>query len=108
MSDMIGIDLVFIPEFKKQLQIGGKVFLDKAFTMVEQKDTRAEHLAGLWAAKEAVVKASGMKVGRWSEISISRQTSGGLSTKVNDQDYDVSISHHGDYAVAVAIRSSDE
>ena len=101
---MIGVDLVHIPEFQKQLNTGGSAFLRKAFSENEIRKGDAEHLAGVWAAKEAVVKAGGLHIEHWTDVQIMYDTSGRPSATVNDEDYDISIAHHGDYAVAVAMR----
>jgi phosphopantetheine--protein transferase-like protein len=101
---MIGVDLVFIPEFQKQLQVGGSTFLQKAFNESELHKEGAEHLAGVWAAKEAVVKAGDLTIDRWTDIHVTYNHSGRPSATVGDERFEISIAHHGDYAVAVAIK----
>ena len=56
-----------------------------------------QHEAGMWAAKEAVFKATG----QWAEIYHvnSRPCSDGV---------ELSITHDGDYAVAVAVKREME
>jgi phosphopantetheine--protein transferase-like protein len=104
---MVGIDLVHIPEFQKQLELGGTTFMHKAFSSTELKDQRPDHLAGLWAAKEAVVKAGALAPGSWIAIHISHDPTGRPHARVGSQDYDISIAHHGEYAVAVAQKVND-
>jgi phosphopantetheine--protein transferase-like protein len=99
---MLGIDLVHIPEFQKQLELGGDRFKHKAFSSAELKDQRIDHLAGLWAAKEAILKAGELSPGDWLDIQISYDSKGKPSGKVKTQEYEISIAHHGEYAVAVA------
>lgn len=101
---MVGVDLVHISEFQKQLITGGATFLQKAFNESELGKEDADHLAGVWAAKEAVVKAGGLKIAHWTDIHITYDTSGRPSATVGDEQYDISIAHHGDYAVAVAMK----
>jgi phosphopantetheine--protein transferase-like protein len=101
---MIGIDLVFIPEFEKQLETGGRGFMEKAFLTSEMKNRKTEHLAGLWAAKEAVAKASTQKAEKWTDIVISRNAEGKPKATFLSEIFEISIAHHGDYAVAVAHR----
>jgi phosphopantetheine--protein transferase-like protein len=101
---MVGIDLVFIPEFQKQLDTGGHAFLQKAFRLSEMKNHQTEHLAGLWAAKEAVIKASEVTPKKWTDIHIGHDENGKPSAAVGVQKFALSIAHHGDYAVAVAQR----
>jgi len=105
---MLGIDLVHIPEFQKQLASGGDTFLHKAFSTTELQNQRPEHLAGLWAAKEAVMKAGGLKPGKWQDIQISHKQNGAPIAQVGLDVYEISIAHHGEYAVAVAQRLKDE
>ena len=65
---MIGADLVNTAEFERQIQHGDKTFLQKTFTASELRDQRVHHLAGLWAAKEAVIKAAGAVPQKMTEI----------------------------------------
>ena len=44
---MIGIDLVFVPEFQRRVENGGDHFLRKAFSRSELGDRSIQHLAGL-------------------------------------------------------------
>ena len=58
-----GIDVVELTRFRQALQRGGAAFLARIFTTREQAYARARrrttmlHLAGRFAAKEAVIKA---------------------------------------------------
>lgn len=99
---MIGIDLVQIQELKKQIELGGETFLRKAFNAGEVRRDDYGHIAGLWAAKEAVMKAGGLKAGTWLEIELSHDQDGLPTARAGTDVYEISISHHGDYAVAVA------
>jgi phosphopantetheine--protein transferase-like protein len=99
---MIGVDLVYIPEFQTQLDIGGPTFLDKAFSPSEITNHEISHLAGLWAAKEAVYKAAKTSPKKLSEIVISHDKTGKPRASVGNQEFEISIAHHGDYAIAVA------
>jgi phosphopantetheine--protein transferase-like protein len=101
---MIGIDLVYIPEFKQQLEIGGNLLINKAFDQSEIKNQTIEHLAGIWAAKEAVIKASEVAPKKMADILISYDTLNKPYAKLGSHKYAISISHHGDYAIAVVYR----
>ena len=104
---MIGVDLVYIPEFERQLDLGGQPFLDRAFNTDELTDRDITHLAGLWAAKEAVFKASAQPAGQSSTaVAISVDDSGRPSAVLDGECYEISISHHHDYVIAVALRSN--
>jgi holo-[acyl-carrier protein] synthase len=111
---LIGCDLVFLPRFKKVLErtptIKKRLFLPR-----EEKNATLETLAGIFAAKEAIVKALGkfLKLKRFNfqRLEIIRDEKEGPKIKIhlNDKktrkilDFDLSISHDGDYALAVAI-----
>jgi phosphopantetheine--protein transferase-like protein len=99
---MIGIDLVSIQEFTHQLEVGGDTFLKRAFHPEEYQDLSPEHLAGLWAAKEAIMKATDLEPGQWLHISISHTTKGRPIATVQGRPVEISIAHHGDYAIAMA------
>jgi len=63
-------------------------------------------LAGLFAAKESVVKALGLVPGNWQQIEIIKETNGKPAIKLlpfSDQNIlscDLTITHDGDYAFA--------
>lgn len=104
----IGIDLVHVPRVLQLLEsptAAGRVFLPQ-----ELVNGDPLHMAGVLAAKEAVFKALNLAP-RWHEVVISSSPSGKpraeLSPSISDASIatviDVSISHEGDYAVAVAL-----
>ncbi len=101
---MAGIDLVQISELKRRL---AKADLEKLFSSVELAQNKSlESLAGVFAAKEAFFKALGKKED-WGDVWIEKNKSGQpllhstlLSVK---QKVSVSISHAGDYAIAIVI-----
>lgn len=101
-----GIDLVFMPDFRERIERGGEGFLRKIFSASELKNMEVSHLAGGFAAKEAVMKALGIKAGGWHEIEVSYDENGKprvrtLGKKIKN--CDLSISHAGDYAIAVFV-----
>lgn len=105
--DMLGIDLVYLPEFKIKMK---NFPLEKVFTPFEISQNKSlESLAGVFAAKEAFFKALGKKedwLSVWIEKTPSASSGQGkpqlYSTLIkNNQKAEVSISHAGDYAVAI-------
>jgi phosphopantetheine--protein transferase-like protein len=100
---MIGIDLVSIVEFQRQLDLGGESFLRRAFTDSELENRQVSHVAGLWAAKEAVVKAANASMTKLADVVIFHDASGRPHGTLDNHHFELSISHHGDYAVAVAL-----
>ena len=102
-----GIDLVFIPDFEKRAQRGGEGFLKRIFLEGELGNREMDHLAGVFAAKEAVLKALGLPVGSWRKIEVVYEKNGKPKVKVSGQGIqggDLSISHAGGYAVAVFVK----
>ena len=110
---MIGIDLIKIDRMKKLIEKYDNKFLEKFLTPQEIlliKNYRTA--AGFWAAKEAASKALGCGIGAdcsFHDITITKTAKGAplleLSTKVKEQfnieTSALSITHDGDYAIAV-------
>lgn len=100
-----GCDIVEIAKFKRSI----KRSLDTIFSSHELAGTpNMETLAGIFAAKEAVIKALEMKAGDWQKIEIVKNKSGRPEAKLLEADnkilsHDISISHDGGYAMAVAV-----
>ena len=102
---MLGVDIVNIPEFSKQITSGGETFLNKTFLPNELEDRNPEHLAGIFAAKEAVMKTLNLPAGSWQQIEIINSPRPRASVG-GGQKVEISISHHVDYAVAIALELS--
>jgi len=118
----IGIDAVKIERFRDAIETHGEAFLDKIFTQKEKdyagtKNGYFMHMAGKFAAKEAVKKAlpNGAEIGlTWSDIEILNSADGkpyvvlhGHAGKLKE-DFDikqvlVSISHTKDLAMSNAM-----
>lgn len=103
----VGCDIVNIKRFERSVENGGGKFLDRIFSSYElARSSKAETLAGIFAAKEAVIKALGINAGKWQEIEIRHQKNGkptlNLKGFVKEKEYihDLSIAHDGDYAMA--------
>ncbi len=115
----IGVDIVEIDRFKGLTERWGEHFLKKIFTQREidyclSKKNPHQHLAGRFAAKEAVSKAistgwSG--VFRWKDVEILNENDGKpvvvlhnqLKEKFNSCLLHVSISHSLNYAVSFVL-----
>ena len=102
-SPSIGIDLVYIPEFQQRLeQSGGIAAIFTSFELSQNQ--KLENLAGIFAAKEAFMKALGKKID-WRDVWIEKSESGKpilISSALSlNQTASVSISHDGEYAIAV-------
>lgn len=111
---MIGVDLCKISRVEGLLERHPE-FLTRVFTeeerlYIEKKGRRPETVAGLYAAKEALAKASGlgMAKGGFYGFQIFHRTNGAPFGLVRDRFFALSISHDGDWAVAVAEGDSME
>ena len=118
-----GIDIVETARIRGMVQEHGQHFLDRCFTPLEQAycdrspKRRFEHLAGRFAAKEAVLKAlgTGWRGGiAWTDVEIRTDSAGKphvvlsghclrLGTNAGITGWLVSISHIETHATASAI-----
>jgi len=123
-----GIDIVETARIRRSVQEHGERFLDRVFTPLEQKYCSRnrkryyEHLAGRFAAKEAVLKVlgTGWRGGiAWTDIEILPEPSGQprvrlsgeclrIATEMGIVRWHVSISHIETHATASAIGLREE
>lgn len=101
---MIGIDLVYLPEFDTKMK---NFPLERIFLQTELSENKSkESLAGIFAAKEAFFKAIGKKED-WLSVWIEKNKDGKPEIKTllldKNQKIEVSISHAGDYAIAIVM-----
>lgn len=104
-----GCDIVYIKKFERSTERGGPQFLEKIFSSSELTGTASvESMAGMFAAKEAVIKALELKAGDWHKIEIVKNKSGrpeirlrGINREIASRD--ISISHDKEYAIAFAV-----
>ncbi len=116
---MIGIDLIKLDRIKHSIERFGDKFLqrflcDEEILLVKNHKTAA----GFWAAKEASSKALGTGIGKecgFHDITLTKTDNGAPKVTLSQQlidtyhitDTSISITHDGDYAIAVvAIESS--
>lgn len=106
----VGTDIISISRFGEKFDDNRWKFERDIFFEDEVlEDSSPEHLAGIFAAKEAAIKAFGLEPGSWKLIKIKKLASGkpvlGLDNKLKAsiKNCDVSISHSEDYAIAVVI-----
>jgi holo-[acyl-carrier protein] synthase len=116
----IGTDIIEIKRVEKAIFRSPK-FIERLFTEQEleyykKKDMKAQHIAGGFSAKEAVLKAlgTGLRGFKWKDIEILRGTVGkpivrfGGNVKQFIEDngigiIHVTISHSKDFATATAV-----
>lgn len=101
---MLGIDIVYLPEFEKKIK---NLSLEKVFLDIELSQNKtAESLAGIFAGKEAFFKAIGKKED-WLSVWIEKTREGKPEIKSllikSNQGAEVSISHAGEYAIAAVV-----
>ncbi len=98
-----GIDIVHIPRIEKLIE--NKSAINKIFSKKELKIITPEHLAGLFALKEAFFKALKTKP-QWLLIEITNKANGApkinISRELNINPINIaySISHENEYAIA--------
>lgn len=110
MEIKVGSDILQLKKFKRSFQRYPQKFKRDIFCESELKNPEISHLAGIFSAKEAVIKALDLKAGTWKQIEIGNLKSGKPFLKLhpelkqkNIKTCDLSISHHGDYIIAVAV-----
>jgi holo-[acyl-carrier protein] synthase len=115
---MIGIDLVKISRISTMMERFGAKALKRFLSDAEILHVKnASTAAGFWAAKEACSKALGTGIGAecsFYDISISKNAKGAPRLTLSDQiirqfnitDSSLSITHDGDYAIAVVALES--
>lgn len=103
----VGIDMARTSRLEQLAQ--NRAFLERVFHLSELYDTRPEHLAGIFAAKEAFFKALGLTP-RWLWVEVAKQPSGkpflrtGVELPLDAlSTFDLSITHEGDYAIAIVV-----
>ncbi len=107
MNVRTGCDIVHIKKFKRSVECGA--LLEKVFTQHELDHANsAESRAGIFAAKEATIKALNLSTTDWKQIEITKNVNGRPEmniTAMHDElfSHDLSISHDGDYAIATTI-----
>ncbi len=116
----IGTDIIEIKRIKKAIvrnpKLLSRLFTEQELDYYKKRNMNAQHIAGGFSAKEAVLKALGTGLGpfRWKDIEILRLNAGKPMVKLNSKakqyvsengigDIHITISHSKDYATATAI-----
>ena len=105
MNIACGVDLVYLPRFKKSLKRGGENFLRRIYHEQELIKNDTAHLAGIFAAKEAVIKALKLPIDSWHDIKVIKNSKGAPSIELTTYNlqlttYSLSISHDANYVIA--------
>jgi len=104
----LGIDLVEVDRIRKAME--NRSFVYRILTDAGREIcTTPSRVAGRWAAKGAIYKATGLSP-KWHEIEITNDPFGAPSVRILTNQWDgnrlrlnVSISHEKNHAVAVAV-----
>ena len=109
----MGVDITEVRRLQRAVEKWGDSFLNRVFTRQELANAHKrgrffQHLAGRFAAKEAVFKALGNKTLGWQDIVVLNKEDGSpfcriLKDKGKGLKINLSISHVKTYAVASAI-----
>ena len=122
MTIKIGTDICLIPRVSQAYERFGERFLQRVLTPGERAYVAshpgllAKRLAGRFAVKEAAAKAlgTGWRGVGWREIEIVKERSGAPTLKLHGRaarlaekhgltNWEVSLSHDGDYATAFVL-----
>jgi holo-[acyl-carrier protein] synthase len=108
-----GVDITEVRRLRQAVDKWGEAFLNRVFTLEELENAKTrgslfQHLAGRFAAKEAVFKALGDARLTWKDVQILNDKQGKpccviLNGHKRKMDVHVSISHVKNYAVASAV-----
>jgi len=105
----IGIDIVDLGKFKDSLLSGGDTMKKNIFTKRETSSVKEiSKLAGIFAAKEAFIKAFSNKKFKMNEIEIGNDKRGKPILKepasvLRNSKVELSIAHDGNYVIAVCV-----
>ncbi len=108
-----GVDITEVRRLRRAVERWGDSFLTRVFTPRELEHARShssfyQHLAGRFAAKEAVFKALGDRTVSWQNLQITNDPDGRpscalLNRRARGVKVLLSISHVKTYAVASAV-----
>lgn len=108
-----GVDITEVRRLRQAVEKWQDSFLEKVFTQEELENAKKrgsiyQHLAGRFAAKEAIFKAMGDRTLSWQDVVVLNKEDGSpyckiLNGKGKGLNIHISISHVKTYAVACAI-----
>jgi len=119
---LIGVDIVYIPRFRRAImgtyaeRLLNRIYSEAELLQCSEKNevSRLQSLAGRFAIKEAVIKASKgeLTISDLKAIEVRQASSGYLEVFISRKDlscifYEVSMSHDGDYAVGIAMKAKN-
>ena len=103
-SPSIGVDIARIARFKDQLALAKKVLSTKEMEVYLTHPQPTTYLAGRFAGKEAFIKAYRQSpLPDLSTIEVLHREDGSPFIQFQENTYQVSISHDGEYVIAMVI-----
>jgi holo-[acyl-carrier protein] synthase len=97
-----GVDIVFIPRLKPTPALIDRVLSSEEQKLYHSRKDDLHFLAGRFAAKEAIFKVLPTSSVSMSDIVIMPNADGKPLVHFPPYQLEVSISHDGDYAIAIA------
>ena len=103
----IGTDIVEVERFKNKPELWNRFLSPKESEYLDKFRAKEEHIAGFWAAKEALVKALNRKDFNFSSVTIAHDENGKPffefdGIEIKGKLY-LSISHERKFAAAVVV-----
>ena len=110
MKVRVGTDLVDLDRFRRKIHDHAQI-LPKIFTRSELQNKNLIHLAGVFAAKEAVLKALDLPPGSWLKLEVAYRQNGkpflkfekSINQKIKSCDLSITNERHYAQATFVAI-----
>ena len=103
----VGTDIVEIERLKDKPELWNRFLSEKEHAYIGKFRVKEEHIAGFWAAKEALVKAINRKDFKFSSVTVAHDEEGkpffefdGINVEGN---LHLSISHERKFATAVVV-----
>ncbi len=101
----VGIDIVYINRLEDKPALAKRLLSIEEFALYQNAVHKAQFLAGRLAAREAFVKANKGKIDfhDFHNIRVLYDENHAPYLEYQGQRYKVSISHDGDYAIAILV-----
>ena len=100
----VGIDIVFIPRIKDESLFAHGILSTNELKIYEKRNDKKVCLAGRFAAKEAFFKARKTGIDQsLKNVEVLYDDNNAPYILYKENKYEVSISHDGDYAIAIVI-----
>ena len=100
----IGVDICYIPRYEDKDNLAKRILSNEEYKIYEKRTKKAEFLAGRFAAKEAFFKARKTGIDQsLKNVEVLYDDNNAPYILYKENKYDVSISHDGDYAIAIVI-----